>query len=53
MLTPLIQRRAVDPPPVLTLAAVMLFGTRFGALGVAACDAAGGAHQSRRQAALH
>jgi predicted PurR-regulated permease PerM len=35
VLAPLIQRRAVDLPPVLTLAAVALFGTLFGALGVA------------------
>ena len=35
MLAPLIQRRAVDLSPVLTLAAVMLFGALFGALGVA------------------
>ena len=34
-LAPLIQRRAVDLPPVLTLAAVAVFGTLFGALGVA------------------
>ena len=32
---PLIQKRAVDVPPVLTLAAVMLFGALFGALGLA------------------
>ena len=35
VLAPLIQRRAVDLPPVLTLAAVAVFGTLFGALGVA------------------
>lgn len=35
VLAPLIQKRAVDVPPVLTLAAVMLFGALFGALGVA------------------
>lgn len=35
VLAPLIQRHAVDLPPVLTLAAVALFGTLFGALGVA------------------
>ena len=35
VLAPLIQRRAVDLPPVLTLAAVMLFGALFGAMGVA------------------
>ena len=35
LLAPLIQRRAVDVPPVLTLAAVMLSGTLFGAMGVA------------------
>lgn len=35
MLAPLIQRRAVDLPPVLTLAAVMLFGALFGGLGIA------------------
>ena len=35
VLAPLIQRRAVDLSPVLTLAAVMLFGALFGALGVA------------------
>ncbi|MBD0271200.1 MAG: AI-2E family transporter [Acetobacteraceae bacterium] len=35
VLAPLIQRRAVDLPPVLTLAAVALFGTLFGAMGVA------------------
>jgi predicted PurR-regulated permease PerM len=35
VLTPLIQRRALDLPPVLTLAAVMLFGALFGAMGVA------------------
>jgi predicted PurR-regulated permease PerM len=34
-LAPLIQRRAVDLPPVLTLAAVAVSGTLFGALGVA------------------
>jgi predicted PurR-regulated permease PerM len=35
VLAPLIQKRAVDVPPVLTLAAVMLFGALFGALGIA------------------
>jgi len=35
VVAPLIQRQAVDLPPVLTLAAVALFGTLFGALGVA------------------
>jgi predicted PurR-regulated permease PerM len=35
VLTPLIQRRAVDLPPVLTLAAVTLFGALFGAMGIA------------------
>ena len=35
VLTPLIQRRAIALPPVLTLVAVMLFGALFGALGVA------------------
>lgn len=35
LLAPLIQRRAVDLPPVLTLAAVMLFGALFGAVGIA------------------
>ena len=35
VLAPLIQRQAVDLPPVLTLAAVALFGTLFGAMGVA------------------
>jgi predicted PurR-regulated permease PerM len=35
VLAPLIQRRAVDLPPVLTLAAVALAGTLFGAMGVA------------------
>jgi predicted PurR-regulated permease PerM len=35
VLAPLIQRRAVDLSPVLTLAAVMLFGALFGALGIA------------------
>lgn len=35
VLAPLIQRHAVDLPPVLTLAAVTLFGTLFGAIGVA------------------
>ncbi len=33
VLAPLIQRRAVDLPPVLTLAAVALSGTLFGAMG--------------------
>ncbi len=35
VLAPLIQRRVADVPPVLTLAAVMLFGALFGALGIA------------------
>ncbi|MBS3649502.1 AI-2E family transporter [Pseudaminobacter sp. 19-2017] len=35
VLTPLIQKRAVDVSPVLTLAAVMVFGALFGALGFA------------------
>lgn len=35
VLAPLIQRRAVDLPPVLTLAAVMLSGALFGAMGIA------------------
>lgn len=35
VLAPLIQRRAVDLPPVLSLAAVLLFGALFGAMGVA------------------
>jgi predicted PurR-regulated permease PerM len=35
VLAPLIQRRAVDVPPVLTLAAVMIFGALFGAIGIA------------------
>jgi predicted PurR-regulated permease PerM len=35
VLAPLIQRRVVAMSPVLTLAAVMLFGALFGALGVA------------------
>lgn len=35
VLAPLIQKRAVDVPPVLTLAAVMLFGALFGAIGIA------------------
>jgi predicted PurR-regulated permease PerM len=35
VLTPLIQRRAVNLPPVLTLVAVMVFGALFGAMGVA------------------
>jgi hypothetical protein len=35
VLAPLIQNRAVDLPPVLTLASVLLFGALFGALGVA------------------
>jgi len=35
VLAPLIQRRAVDLPPVLTLSAVALSGTLFGAMGVA------------------
>jgi predicted PurR-regulated permease PerM len=35
VLAPIIQKRAVDVPPVLTLAAVMLFGALFGALGIA------------------
>ena len=35
LLAPLIQKRAVDLPPVLTLAAVMLGGALFGALGIA------------------
>lgn len=35
VLAPLIQRRAVDLPPVLSLAAVTAFGALFGALGVA------------------
>ena len=35
VLTPLIQRRAVDVPPVLSLASLTLFGALFGAMGVA------------------
>jgi predicted PurR-regulated permease PerM len=35
VLTPMIQARAVDVSPVLTLAAVMVFGALFGALGIA------------------
>lgn len=35
LLAPLIQKRAVDLAPVLTLAAVMLGGALFGALGIA------------------
>ena len=35
VLAPLIQRRAVDLSPVLSLAAVLLFGALFGAMGVA------------------
>lgn len=35
VLAPLIQKRAVDVPPVLTLAAVAVFGALFGAIGVA------------------
>lgn len=35
VLAPLIQKRAVDVPPVLTLAAVVVFGALFGALGIA------------------
>ena len=35
VLAPMIQKRAVDVPPVLTLAAVLLFGSLFGALGIA------------------
>ena len=35
VLTPMIQSRAVDVSPVLTLVAVMVFGALFGALGVA------------------
>jgi len=35
VLAPLIQKRAVDVPPVLTLAAVAVFGALFGAMGVA------------------
>jgi predicted PurR-regulated permease PerM len=35
LLAPLIQKRAVDLPPVLTLAAVLVFGTLFGAIGIA------------------
>ena len=42
VLAPLIQRRAVDPPPVLTLPSVMLFATLLGP-GCRARDAAGGA----------
>ena len=35
VLAPLIQRHAVDLPPVLSLAAVLLSGTLFGAMGMA------------------
>jgi predicted PurR-regulated permease PerM len=35
MLAPMIQKRAVDVPPVLTLAAVVVFGALFGPLGIA------------------
>jgi predicted PurR-regulated permease PerM len=35
VLTPMIQARAVDVSPVLTLGAVMVFGALFGALGIA------------------
>lgn len=35
VLVPIIQKRAVDLPPVLSLAAVLIFGALFGALGVA------------------
>lgn len=35
ILTPLIQKRAVDLSPVLTLAGLMLFGALFGAAGIA------------------
>ncbi|HEX2527348.1 MAG TPA: AI-2E family transporter [Geminicoccus sp.] len=35
VLAPLIQKRTVDVPPVLTLVAVMLAGALFGALGIA------------------
>ena len=35
VLAPLIQKRAIDMPPVLTLAAVMIFGALFGAIGIA------------------
>ena len=34
MLTPLIQRRAVQLPPVLTLVTQIVFATLFGAMGV-------------------
>jgi predicted PurR-regulated permease PerM len=34
VLVPLVQRWAVDLPPVLSLASVMVFGTLFGPLGV-------------------
>jgi predicted PurR-regulated permease PerM len=35
VLAPMIQKRAVDVPPVLTRAAVLVFGAFFGALGIA------------------
>jgi predicted PurR-regulated permease PerM len=35
LLTPIIQKRAVDLPPVLTLASLMLFGALFGGPGIA------------------
>ena len=35
LFAPLIQRRAVDLPPVLSLAALTVFGALFGAMGVA------------------
>jgi predicted PurR-regulated permease PerM len=35
VLAPLIQQHAVDLPPVLSLAAVLLSGTLFGAMGMA------------------
>ncbi len=41
VLAPLIQKRAVNVPPVLTLAAVALFGALFGAMGVALATPSG------------